>query len=81
MDIESFETHIIVFVNRAHFSDWHEDFLDVPIRAYICFRQHHENLLYCVQMAYLCQSGVRETFFANCHNTHSLWCGGVKLLK
>ena len=32
-------------------------------------------------MANLRLSGFCETFFADCHNAHSLWCGGVKILK
>ena len=36
--IESLKTHMIIFVNGAHFSDRHEDLLEVPIRAYIRFR-------------------------------------------
>ena len=62
VDIEGLETHVIIFVNRAHFSDWYEDLLEVPIRAHICFGQRRENLLHCVKMAYFCQSGFRETF-------------------
>ena len=37
VDIESFKTYMIIFVNRAHFSDRYEDLLEVPIRAYIRF--------------------------------------------
>ena len=62
VDIESFETHMILFINRVHFSDRHEDLLEVPIRAHVSFRQRCENLLHCVKMAYFCQSGFRETF-------------------
>ena len=79
--IESLKTHMIIFVKGAHFSDWHEDFLEVPIRTHIRFGKRRENLLYRIEMANFSQSGFGETFFADGLHLHTFGSGGVEFLQ
>ena len=81
MHKKHFQTHVIVFVNRAHLSDRHEDLLEIPIRAHISFGKRREYLLYLIEMANFCQSGFGEAFFANCHDLDTFGCGRIEFLQ
>ena len=61
--IERFQTHMIIFFNGAHFSDWYKNFLKVPIRTHVCLGKRRENLLHPIEVANFCQSGFGEAFF------------------